>query len=41
MTSLFDPIQLGAIGAKNRIIMAPLTRGRSEGVHVPITALKV
>ena len=40
MTSLFDPIQLGAIGAKNRIIMAPLTRGRSEGVHVPITALK-
>ncbi len=40
MASLFDPIQLGAIAAPNRILMAPLTRGRSEGVHVPITALK-
>ena len=39
-TSLFDPIQLGAISAPNRIMMAPLTRGRSEGVHVPVTALK-
>ncbi len=39
-TSLFDPVQLGAIHAPNRILMAPLTRGRSEGVHVPITALK-
>ena len=39
-TSLFDPIQLGAIHAPNRILMAPLTRGRSEGVHVPISALK-
>jgi 2,4-dienoyl-CoA reductase-like NADH-dependent reductase (Old Yellow Enzyme family) len=40
MTSLFDPIKLGAINAPNRILMAPLTRGRSEGVHVPISALK-
>jgi N-ethylmaleimide reductase len=40
MTSIFDPIQLGAIHAPNRILMAPLTRGRSEGVHVPISALK-
>jgi N-ethylmaleimide reductase len=39
-TSLFDSIQLGAIHAPNRILMAPLTRGRSEGVHVPISALK-
>lgn len=39
-TSLFSPIQLGAINAPNRILMAPLTRGRSEGVHVPISALK-
>ena len=39
-TSLFDPINLGAISAPNRILMAPLTRGRSEGVHVPVTALK-
>ena len=27
--SLFDPIKLGAIAAPNRIIMAPLTRGRA------------
>ena len=40
MTSLFDPIKLGAIEAPNRILMAPLTRGRSEGVHVPVSALK-
>lgn len=40
MTSLFYPIQFGAISAKNRIVMAPLTRGRSEGVHVPVSALK-
>jgi N-ethylmaleimide reductase len=39
-TSLFDSIQLGAVHAPNRILMAPLTRGRSEGVHVPISALK-
>jgi N-ethylmaleimide reductase len=40
MTSLFDPIDLGAIHAPNRILMAPLTRGRSTGVHVPVSALK-
>ncbi len=40
MTNLFDSIQLGGIAAPNRILMAPLTRGRSEGVHVPVTALK-
>ena len=27
--ALFEPIDLGAIRAKNRILMAPLTRGRS------------
>ena len=35
MTSLFDPIQLGAIHAPNRVLMAPLTRGRSTRSHVP------
>jgi 2,4-dienoyl-CoA reductase-like NADH-dependent reductase (Old Yellow Enzyme family) len=40
MPTLFDPIQLGAIAAPNRILMAPLTRSRSEPVHVPISALK-
>ncbi len=34
-TSLFDPIRLGAIEAKNRILMAPLTRGRATKSHVP------
>ncbi|WP_428396162.1 alkene reductase [Lichenicoccus sp.] len=35
MPSLFDPIQLGAIAAPNRILMAPLTRGRASADHVP------
>lgn len=35
MPSLFDPIQLGAISAPNRIFMAPLTRARSTRDHVP------
>jgi len=35
MPSLLDPIQLGAIHAPNRILMAPLTRGRSTREHVP------
>ncbi|MEG3181541.1 alkene reductase [Sphingomonas sp. LT1P40] len=35
MTSLFDPIQLGAIVAPNRILMAPLTRGRADRDAVP------
>ncbi len=35
MPSLLDPIQLGAIAAPNRIIMAPLTRGRATRAHVP------
>jgi 2,4-dienoyl-CoA reductase-like NADH-dependent reductase (Old Yellow Enzyme family) len=35
MPTLFDPIQLGAIAAPNRILMAPLTRGRATREHVP------
>lgn len=35
MPTLFDPIQLGAIHAPNRVLMAPLTRGRSTDDHVP------
>ncbi|WP_375428357.1 alkene reductase [uncultured Sphingomonas sp.] len=35
MPSLFDPIQLGAIHAPNRILMAPLTRGRATREAVP------
>ncbi len=35
MTTLFDPIQLGAIAAANRIVMAPLTRDRAGPGRVP------
>ncbi len=35
MPNLFDPIQLGAIHAPNRILMAPLTRGRADKAAVP------
>ncbi|QGP79488.1 alkene reductase [Sphingobium sp. CAP-1] len=35
MTSLFDPVQLGAVRAPNRVLMAPLTRGRATRDHVP------
>jgi len=33
--NLFDPIQLGAVHAPNRILMAPLTRARGSRDHVP------
>src|SRR5580658_1781235 len=33
--TLFDPIAFGAIDAPNRIMMAPLTRGRATRFHVP------
>jgi N-ethylmaleimide reductase len=39
MTSLFDPITLGAIAAPNRIVMAPLTRGRATRSHVPTSLM--
>lgn len=35
MPSLFDPIEVGAISAKNRIFMAPLTRGRATKDFMP------
>jgi N-ethylmaleimide reductase len=35
VTSLFDPLTFGAIDAPNRIMMAPLTRGRGTHSHVP------
>ncbi|USX25919.1 alkene reductase [Oxalobacteraceae bacterium OTU3CINTB1] len=40
MPSLFDPVQLGAIAAPNRVLMAALTRGRNTREHVP-TAMMV
>ena len=35
MPSLFDPIQLGALFALNRVVMAPLTRARAGRDGVP------
>jgi 2,4-dienoyl-CoA reductase-like NADH-dependent reductase (Old Yellow Enzyme family) len=35
MTDLFTPLQLGAVTAPNRIVMAPLTRGRATREAVP------
>lgn len=35
MTTLFDPVSLGDMTLKNRIIMAPLTRGRAEAGGIP------
>jgi 2,4-dienoyl-CoA reductase-like NADH-dependent reductase (Old Yellow Enzyme family) len=38
MSNLFDPIRIGSLDCPNRILMAPLTRGRAtrEGVPTPI-----
>ncbi len=33
--ALFQPIQLGAIAAPNRVLMAPLTRGRADAGAMP------
>jgi len=40
MPTLFDPVEMGAIALPNRILMAPLTRGRADraGVPTPIMA---
>ena len=35
MSTLFDPLQLGALSLPNRIIMAPLTRSRASAGRVP------
>lgn len=40
MNTLFDPIQFGDIAAKNRVVMAPLTRNRADPTRTP-TALMV
>jgi len=40
MPSLFDPIKLGALACPNRILMAPLTRGRATREHVPTELMK-
>jgi N-ethylmaleimide reductase len=39
MPSLFAPIQLGAVTAANRILMAPLTRARATRDHAPTSIM--
>jgi N-ethylmaleimide reductase len=39
MPTLHSAIQLGAISAPNRILMAPLTRCRADADHVPTTLM--
>jgi 2,4-dienoyl-CoA reductase-like NADH-dependent reductase (Old Yellow Enzyme family) len=38
MTSIFDPIRLGAINAPNRIFMAALTRARKAKAQASLDA---
>lgn len=40
MPTLFDPIKLGSIVCPNRIVMAPLTRGRATREHVPTEIMR-
>jgi 2,4-dienoyl-CoA reductase-like NADH-dependent reductase (Old Yellow Enzyme family) len=35
MATLFDPVRMGELALPNRILMAPLTRGRATSSHVP------
>lgn len=35
MTSLFDPVHLGAVSLKNRVVMAPMTRTRAAPGRIP------
>ncbi|MBV2234559.1 MAG: alkene reductase [Sterolibacterium sp.] len=35
MTTLFDPVQLGDLSLKNRIVMAPMTRSRADAQDAP------
>jgi len=35
MTTLFDPLRIGAITAANRVVMAPMTRNRASSTGVP------
>ncbi|PPC87708.1 MAG: alkene reductase [Hyphomicrobium sp.] len=37
LAPLFEPVRLGALELKNRIVMAPLTRSRSSDLAVPPT----
>ncbi len=40
MTSLFDPLRVGALDLPNRVIMAPLTRARATEDRVPTPLMR-
>ncbi len=40
MPSLFDPVRLGALSLRNRIVMAPLTRCKADPGRVPNDLMK-
>ncbi len=40
VSPLFTPIALGAIHARNRILMSPMTRGRATRDHVPTAIME-
>ena len=39
MTTLFDPITIGSIEAKNRIVLAPITRSKATSEGVPTDSM--
>lgn len=41
MPSLFDPVRLGALELRNRIVMAPLTRARATDDRVPNDLMRI
>lgn len=41
MPNLFDPIDLEALHCPNRILMAPLTRGRASPGHIPNDVMRL
>ncbi|MCB1556024.1 MAG: alkene reductase [Alphaproteobacteria bacterium] len=38
--TLFDPVHFGAIACRNRVVMAPLTRGRASPAAVPTELMR-
>ena len=40
MPTLFDPVRLGALELRNRIVMAPLTRARATADRVPTDVMR-
>src|SRR4051812_17301399 len=40
MSALFQPLQVGALSLKHRIVLAPLTRFRADDNNVPLPIVK-